>query len=421
MAKKRITGDARHAMKALTVAVLGGAIAINACAKDIRDQTEVVTGKAELVVPGMTAQQVAAQVKDALSQWAIPANVNFRSMPSTIPARPDEPSSTQKYYNGAPAVSYQCGTAYAEITKLPPPVKNAFAFIAEGLQACVYPFQKGAKVYLLHTRVKKLESLTSGLFGGITKAIQGTDDEWITKQMNENIALIKKNIPTLLVEKIEIPGAETQEPDKEAVAALIPEKVALPPPAPVQVQAVAQPQAVVAAPATPMQAKIEARKNLTGMGLQYHSQEQFVAAIRRKDDVAVQLFLDAGGIDLTAKEKGKTFETIASEAGAPEIAKMIAGKLAAPAPADTPAPAPAASPAPTAAAPLTTEQKRIATDKTLASFSPEDRAKIEEMMQSIPAEATPDQREAYRGQLITTYVSIKRFTDRIDPDTGRLR
>lgn len=419
MAKKRITGDAHRAMKALTVAVLGGAIAINAFAKDIRDQTEVVTGKAELVVPGMTAQQVAAQVKDALSQWAIPANVNFRSMPSTIPARPDEPSSTQKYYSGAPVVSYQCGTAYAEITKLPPPVKNAFAFIAEGLQACVYPFQKGAKVYLLHSRVKKFESLTSGLFGGITKAIQGTDDEWITKQMNENIASIKKNIPTLLVEKIEIPGAETQEPDKDAVAALIPEKVAQPLPAPVQ--AVAQPQAVVGAPATPMQVKIEARKNLTGMGLQYHSQEQFVAAIRRKDDVAVQLFLDAGGIDLTAKEKGKTFETIASEAGAPEIAKMIAGKLAAPAPAVTPAPAPAASTAPTAAAPLTTEQKRIATDKALASFSPEDRAKIEEMMKSIPAEATPDQREAYRGQLITSYVSIKRLTDRIDPDTGRLR
>lgn len=405
------------------VAVLGGTIAINAFAKDVRDQTEVVTGKAELVVPGMTAQQVAAQVKDALSQWAIPANVNFRSMPSTIPARPDEPSSTQKYYDGAPAVSYQCGTAYAEITKLPPPVKNPFAFIAEGLQACVYPFQKGAKVYLLHTRVKKLESLTSGLFGGITKAIQGTDDEWITKQMNENIASIKKNIPNLLVEKIEIPGAETQQPDKEAVAALIPEKVALPSPAPVQVQvqAVAQPQAAVAASATQMQAKIEARKHLTGMGLQYHSREQFVAAIRRKDHVAVQLFLEAGGIDLTAKEKGKTFETIASEAGAPEIAKMIGGKLAAPAPADTPAPAPAASTAPTAAAPLTTEQKRIATDKALASFSPEDRAKIEEMMKSIPAEATPDQREAYRDRLITTYVSIKRLTDRIDPDTGRLR
>ena len=51
MAKNQITLDARRAMKALTVAVLGGAIAINAFAKYIRDQMEVVTGKAELVVP----------------------------------------------------------------------------------------------------------------------------------------------------------------------------------------------------------------------------------------------------------------------------------------------------------------------------------------------------------------------------------
>ena len=56
-------------MAGLLISVVHGAVAA-----DIRDQFNVQTSKAELVVPNARAQDVAAQVKDALSQFAIPSS-----------------------------------------------------------------------------------------------------------------------------------------------------------------------------------------------------------------------------------------------------------------------------------------------------------------------------------------------------------
>ena len=56
-------------MAALVLSVTNAAVAA-----DIRDQFNVQTSKAELVVPNARAQDVAAQVKDALSQFAIPSS-----------------------------------------------------------------------------------------------------------------------------------------------------------------------------------------------------------------------------------------------------------------------------------------------------------------------------------------------------------
>lgn len=270
-------------------------------AADIRDQLNVQTGKAELVIPNMQPQDVANQIKDALSQFAIPANLNFRTLPSEIPARPDEPTAKQVYIQGAPAIEYQCRTAYAEITKRPPPVKNAFYYNAEFLQACLYPFQKGVKAYLIFTVARKTESLTSGLFNGITKAIRGDDGDRITGQLNENIAAIKKNIPSLLVERLEAPGVPVQEPDKDAVVALIPPKTeaSLPSPQPgVQaVQAVpTQVTAPIEKPASVDLSFVGARKELTAMGFKFYDQDQFVDSARRNDLLTLRLFLAAGGI-----------------------------------------------------------------------------------------------------------------------------
>lgn len=406
-------------------------LSCTANAADIRDQLDVQTGKAELVIPDMSAQQVAENVKDGLSQWAIPASSNIRSLPSTIPPRPDEPVAVQTYFQGAPLMEYQCKTAYAEITKKPPPVKNAFMFAVEYVQACVYPFQKGVKVYLVFTSAKKTESLTSGLFNGITRAIRGKDSDWMTKQLNENITAIKKNIPSLLVEKIEVPGLPVQEPDKVAVAALIPAKVDKPvievQPAPLQTQAMTSP--VAPAPNNnQLAAKIEARKNLTAMGLTYHSQEQFISSIRRKDDVAVQLFLDSGGIDPAAKEKnGKTPVEIANDLGAADIAKMIADRIkSATASTSLPIAVAAPSPAPAAAATSPLEAaaaKKQAVDIAAASLPPE-------ILESINAQVNamnlpPEKKEEMRAQAITNMstqvAAIKGLVNRIDPDTGALR
>lgn len=45
---------------------------------------------------------------------------------------------------------------------------------------------------------------------------------------------------------------------------------------------------------------LEARTQLTAMGLQYFSQEQFVAAVQRGDKMAVKLFIAGGGVNIPA-------------------------------------------------------------------------------------------------------------------------
>ena len=44
--------------------------------------------------------------------------------------------------------------------------------------------------------------------------------------------------------------------------------------------------------------QLEARQQLTTMGLQYFSQEQFLAAIKRDDKLAVDLFIIGGGVNI---------------------------------------------------------------------------------------------------------------------------
>jgi len=397
---------------------LSGLFLSFSAAADIRDTVEVRTGKAELVIPAMQAQDVTRLVKEAVSSWSIPASANVRYMPSVIPQRPDEPASQEKWFSGTPVIEYSCKTAYAEITKTPPSVKNAFYLAAERLQACVYPFQKGAKVYLIFSTVRKTEALTSGLFTGITKAIRGDDGDWMTKQLVENIDAIKKAIPSVLVEKIEVPGNPLQEPDKAAVAALIPDRPAQ---AAVAVQPAAAPVVgpVAAAPST-MAAKIEARKNLTAMGLQYHSQEQFLGAIQRNDDVAVHLYLDAGGIGLTAKgSNGKTPAEVANAVGALGVAKMITDRIEASATAA--APPAVAVPGTATAAALSNGTDELLAAK--ASLPPEILASLERQIDAMNVSA--EQKEELRRQgiigLSQQVGAIRQLTDRINPETGQLQ
>lgn len=301
--------------KTLLAALVGTGLGLNALAADIRDQWDIQISKAELVFPGTPPQDAANGIKDALSQFAIPANLSYRAMPSTPPARPGAPR--LKQMSGAvPSPEYLCEDAYAEIYKKPPPVKNAFAFIAEGHQVCLYSFAQGVKAYVVYYSIKRTESLTSGLFNGITKAIRGSDEDRAAGQLKENIDAIRTKLPKLLVERIDIPGRPQETPDLQAVTALIP-------PAPEATATVAASQ-TAAAVGTPLQAKVEARKNLTAMGMTYHSQPQFMDAIRRKDDVAVQLFIDGGGINLDAIDgSGKTALQIAQAQGTPEIVALL--------------------------------------------------------------------------------------------------
>ena len=370
--------------KTLLAALMGTVLGMNALAADIRDQWDIQISKAELVFPGSPPQDAANGIKEALSQFAIPANLSYRAMPSTPPARPGTPRLKQ-VSAAVPSPEYLCEDAYAEISKRPPPVKNAFAFIAEGHQVCLYSFAQGVKAYVVYYSIKRTESLTSGLFNGITKAIRGSDEDRAAGQLKENIDAIRAKLPNLLVERIEIPGRPQETPDLQAVNALIP-------PAPVA----ASPAATAAS--TPLQAKVEARKNLTAMGMTYHSQTQFIEAIRRKDDVAVQLFIDGGGINLDAvDDSGKTALQIAQAQGTPEIVTLLQPRAQ---------PAAAAAPAPAGATPALLQP--AAADAAPVDFGkipPELLAAMDAEVAKLPVSA--EQKLLARDNLARQYLKMQ--------------
>lgn len=97
--------------------------------------------------------------------------------------------------------------------------------------------------------------------------------------------------------------------------------------APVPVPApVASPPASTPALVKPVDstgAAITARKELHAMGLQYFSQDQFVAAVKRGDQLAVNLFVTAGGVDLNTPSSGVRPLGLAEAAGHQAVAEML--------------------------------------------------------------------------------------------------
>lgn len=67
----------------------------------------------------------------------------------------------------------------------------------------------------------------------------------------------------------------------------------------------------------------QARKELAAMGLQYYNQDQFVAAIRRNDKLAVELFLQGEGVSLEADASGEMPLGIAEKSGFAEIVALL--------------------------------------------------------------------------------------------------
>lgn len=67
----------------------------------------------------------------------------------------------------------------------------------------------------------------------------------------------------------------------------------------------------------------DARKELTAMGLQYFNQEQFVAAIRRGDALAVELFITGAGVDLNSGSPGSTPLAVAESSGRQDVVALL--------------------------------------------------------------------------------------------------
>jgi hypothetical protein len=83
-------------------------------------------------------------------------------------------------------------------------------------------------------------------------------------------------------------------------------------------------QMTAEAQATTDVSAIRARKDLTTMGLVYHDRTQFLDAVKRRDAIAVRLFLAGRGVDPNAKDPwGMSALELARRGGDPEIITLL--------------------------------------------------------------------------------------------------
>ncbi len=285
-------------------------------------ELKVTAAKAEIVLPGIAPKDAANMINDAISGWLRSIPMSMRPLPDPLPTRPGRPQEKTVQVQGIDVPFAECPDSFADMFDKGQPTRTQMAMSGDMFRVCVYAFDKGVKAYLLALTYQNHQVL-SGLFSGITKAIRGDDTQWAAKRINDIIGRLKEKAPSLLVERIEIPGEPVAQPDAEKVRELIPPVLLVATPQPVTTSPVAS----AAEPVPTVQgqaAMIEARKELHAMGLVYHNQEQFVAAIRRKDELAARLFVQGGGIDLAAKDAaGKAPVEVAREVGADGIVRLL--------------------------------------------------------------------------------------------------
>jgi hypothetical protein len=73
---------------------------------------------------------------------------------------------------------------------------------------------------------------------------------------------------------------------------------------------------------------LQARKDLTAMGLRYHDPNDFLDAVKRDDALAVELFIAGRGVNLASKDaQGRTALEIARARGNTQTAQLLARSL----------------------------------------------------------------------------------------------
>jgi hypothetical protein len=81
-------------------------------------------------------------------------------------------------------------------------------------------------------------------------------------------------------------------------------------------------------PAASAERALQARKDLTAMGLKYHDPNDFLEAVKRDDALAVALFVEGRGVNLGAKDaQGRTALEIARARGNQPLAQLLSRNL----------------------------------------------------------------------------------------------
>ena len=78
-------------------------------------------------------------------------------------------------------------------------------------------------------------------------------------------------------------------------------------------------------PQQPQIDPLQARKDLTSMGLTYHDSKQFLDSVKRNDAIAAELFIAGRGVDLSARDFwGRDAVDFARSNGNERLAELIA-------------------------------------------------------------------------------------------------
>ena len=73
---------------------------------------------------------------------------------------------------------------------------------------------------------------------------------------------------------------------------------------------------------------LQARKDLTAMGLRYYDHGEFLDAVKRNDELATELYIAAKGVNLTERAwSGRTALDIARDNGNTRLAELISRNL----------------------------------------------------------------------------------------------
>jgi len=77
-----------------------------------------------------------------------------------------------------------------------------------------------------------------------------------------------------------------------------------------------------------VQRSLQARKDLTAMGLRYYDHGEFLDAVKRNDELATELYIAARGVDLNGRAwSGRTALDIARDNGNTRLAELISRSL----------------------------------------------------------------------------------------------
>lgn len=208
------------------------------------------------------------------------------------------------------------------------------------LQACVFPYRDGYRVNVYALFVQKTGGADIGALSGMlgravtnwmgigdsSRFIGETVDEVETrlKGVAGDVALVE--LQPARPDKAPVADRAAPAPAQTAPVAAAARAATLPPQlAAIQAQigaALAQQGMAQARPADGDTGALQARKELSAMGLAYYSQEQFIEAARRGDRLACELYLRAGSVK--AAQADKHGITAIKAAATPELATFIA-------------------------------------------------------------------------------------------------